>query len=88
VRAQFDPSFTGPGSLPAKLRDWLVDHLADALLGVANDLVVDTASMTALGRRSELVKDVVDFAADEDVHHLCYFTQERTAEALRRWLDA
>ena len=52
ITAEFEPTADPaliPKELPARLMLQLLDEDADALMGGPNDLVVDTASMTALG---------------------------------------
>ncbi len=85
LTSEFSPSFTGEGSLPKKLRDWLLDHTADAFFDVANDLVVDTPSMNAID--GEPLANTVKFEANENVHHLCYFAQQRTNMELKRFFE-
>lgn len=90
VRSEYEPTLNptdAPGSMSRALRDWLIDHVADGLLGVANDLVVDTGAMTPTSPGvAELVRDVLDYGKNAWIHHLCYFTHSWTAAAIRRWL--
>lgn len=76
------------GALPRALAAWLADRVTDQLFGVANDLVVDTASMATIDPQvGGFVKDVLDFGKTGIVHHLTYFHRDETAAALLRWLD-
>lgn len=72
-----------------KLALRLADGLADALMGAANDLVVDTASMQSVDLPSGggFVKDSLSLGANPVVHHLNYFVQPSVCAALRRWLS-
>ncbi len=89
VESNFEPNLHGPDapSIPARVRDWIVDHLADSLMAEPNDLVVNTASMAAIdspiGAVSGFVRDRFDFAPDDAVFHTIYFQQARTATYLQ-----
>lgn len=52
----------------------------DAIFSGANDLVVDTASMTTLSQNARLTKAdrILDFGTSETVHHVNYFEQRET----------
>jgi hypothetical protein len=54
---------------------------ADLVFDGANDLVVDTASMTVLARTPEAmsVQQLHDFGTNPTVHHTVYFEQPETA---------
>ncbi len=86
VRSDFKPVdpgwefwkyFTDAGN---RAKDWAADLVFDH----ANDLVVDTASMTVLARAPhELqidLKRVHDYGSNPKVHHTVYFQQKETAE--------
>jgi len=75
-------------ALPAELLLKLADGLADRLMGVKNDLVVDTASMSSVDLPSGggFIKESLTFGTNDVVHHLNYLIQPRTCEALRSWL--
>lgn len=61
----------------------LANTAADTLFGGANDLVVDTASMTTLSDELGIAAARVrDFGTSEVVHHLNYFHQAETATFL------
>ncbi len=61
-------------------------RMARAVFPFANDLVVDTQSMTDFGqfRRSD---DIFDFGASSKVHHTNYFEQQETADSMTSWLS-
>src|SRR4051794_6948502 len=88
IESNFEPNLHGPDapSIPGRLRDWIVDHLADSLMAEPNDLVVNTASMAAIdspvGAVSGFVRDRFDFAPGEAVFHTIYFQQPKTATYL------
>ena len=85
VQTEYEP--TGDGGIPQALLAWLTDRVTDQFFQTANDLVVDTASMTAIDPAvGGFVKDVLDFGKTDFVHHTSYFAKGRTAEALQRWL--
>ncbi|HWB80111.1 MAG TPA: CHAT domain-containing protein [Nannocystaceae bacterium] len=85
VQTEYEP--TGDGGLPRALLAWLGDRITDQFFQTANDLVVDTASMTAIDPSvGGFVKDVLDFGKTDFVHHTSYFAKGRTAETLQRWL--
>jgi hypothetical protein len=61
-------------------RERIADTLADPLFDDANDLVVDTGSMTTLSDQWAIAPHrQCDFGVSERVHHLNYFAQPRTA---------
>lgn len=72
----------------------LADAGADVLFSGANDLVVDTASMTLVGGDARIVdlpapaalRRRLDFGTNDRVHHLNYFLQPQTVAFLRRAL--
>jgi len=55
---------------------------ADAIFDGPNDLVVDTASMSRLGKSSVFKRDQLQYDGDKAVHHCSYFRQRRTFEFL------
>ena len=77
-----------PPVLPPELVAKLADGLADQLMGVQNDLIVNTASMGAIDLPSGggFVKDSLSFGTNGVVHHLNYFSQPKVCDALRTWL--
>lgn len=72
--------------LPPRLIKTLVDGLADQLFGTANDLVVDTTSMSAADPAASKVTDTLAFGSNGRVYHLAYFIQPEVALALKDWL--
>lgn len=78
-----DPSRKG-----GQLALTLADRLADRLMGVKNDLVVDTASMASVDLPSGggFIKDTLSFGTNATVYHLSYFIQPKTSDTLRSWL--
>jgi len=64
--------------IPGRIADWG----ADAIFDGPNDLVVDTASMTELGRLSIPAGRRLVYAADKGVHHCAYFRQPDTVRFL------
>lgn len=73
--------------LPPKLLLRLADRVADDLFGEANDMVVNTGSMTAIDPHvGGFVKDKLDFGTNGLVYHTVYFARRETVEALARWL--
>lgn len=78
-----------PRELPKRLALALADGLVDRLMGDApNDLVVDTASMTALDLAAgAFIRDTLDFGVTPHVYHLNYFTRPEVTNALARWLQ-
>lgn len=85
VRSDFKPVdpgwefwkyFTDVGN---RAKDWAADLVFDK----ANDLVVDTASMTVLAMPPRQVgidvKRIYDFGCNPTVHHTVYFRQKETA---------
>ncbi len=59
--------------------------VADTIFPGENDLVVDTAHMTSLADARD-IGDVEAFDPVSLVHHCNYFRQDKTIDALRRWL--
>jgi pimeloyl-ACP methyl ester carboxylesterase len=84
VRSDFKPS--DPGwefwkyfvNVGDRAKDWA----ADLVFENANDLVVDTASMTVLAKPPQAVsvEKIHDFGQNSKVHHTVYFRQPETAE--------
>lgn len=77
-----------PLELPRRLVLALTDGLIDRLIGTANDLVVDTASMTAADPAvGGFIKDALDFGVNPHVFHTSYFIRPETCAAIGRWLE-
>jgi hypothetical protein len=73
--------------LPPKLLMRLGDKTIDDLFGEANDLVVNTRSMTAIDPQvGGFINDKLDFGTNGLVYHTIYFTRRETVSALARWL--
>ena len=64
----------------------LLDAGADLIFEGANDLVVDTASMTELAPAAAITT-VLDYGTSDSVHHTNYFSQSRTAEFVAQSLS-
>jgi hypothetical protein len=64
----------------------LADVSTDALFSGANDLVVDTVSMTMLSQLARLkaADRILDFGTSETVHHVNYFEQPETLRFISR----
>ncbi|MDQ1538287.1 MAG: hypothetical protein QOE58_2680 [Actinomycetota bacterium] len=77
-----------PIELPRELALKTADGLADRLIGDKNDLVVDTASMSAVDLPSGggFIKESLVLGTNSVVYHLNYFIQPNVCEALRHWL--
>ncbi len=86
VRSDFAPA--DPGwefwkyftQIGERVKDWAADMVFDQ----ANDLVVDTASMTVLAKPPNVVdidlKKVHSFRPEQSVYHTIYFRQKETAQ--------
>jgi hypothetical protein len=90
VTSQFKAKLSGdhqPGELPKRLLQMLETGFIGELMREANDLVVNTASMTTIDPRAgKFIKDSLDFAVSPQVYHTNYFLQPKVADALTRWL--
>lgn len=65
----------------------LGEGFVDGLFEGDNDLVVDTASMSAIGPPSGgYVKDSLALGTNDEVYHTNYFSQLRVIEAIAGWL--
>lgn len=93
VSSDFEPKLFASGAgapeLPRRLLNALTDGLVDQLMGVQNDLVVDTTSMAAIDLESGggFVKEMLDFGTNGVVYHLNYFVQPQVTTALAAWLE-
>jgi len=74
----------GATSLTRELMLHLADGFSDQLMATANDLVVHTESMSALGENP--VVERLALGQSERVHHLCYFATAAVARRLAEWL--
>jgi hypothetical protein len=92
VTSEFVPHVLDGQHEPKELAGRFVQALAagfvDQLLGQANDLVVDTNSMTEIDPQvGSFVKDVFAFGKSAAAYHLNYFTRPEVTSALTRWLQ-
>lgn len=91
VTASFDLDPADPAppvGFPRQLAMMLADRLTDRLFAGPNDLVVDTAAMTAIDPGTgPYIKAELQFPPGERVYHTIYFAQPRLVQALLRWLD-
>ena len=72
-----------PRELVVRLKEGFVDQLFEA----DNDLVVDTASMSAIGLPTGgFVADELALGTNDVVFHSNYFGQDRVVEQFERWL--
>lgn len=93
-RARLDGSETHqPAEFPRRLAMLLADGVVDRLMrgdkseAVANDLVVDVASMTSIDAAVPgFIRDVMDFGTNAAVYHTNYFLRPETAGHLAQWL--
>ena len=76
-----------PPEFPKELVVRLGERFVDRLFEGDNDLVVDTASMSAIGPASGgYVKDSLALETNDEVYHTNYFSQLRVIEAIAGWL--
>lgn len=74
--------------LPRQLLLALADGAMDRLMAEANDLVVDTESMTKVDPGTgTFIKDTLAFGTNGTVYHTNYFLQPQVANALARWFE-
>jgi pimeloyl-ACP methyl ester carboxylesterase len=91
VRSDFEP--IDPGwefwKYFVNVGDRAKDLAADLVFEHANDLVVDTASMTVLARPPlpVSIRKLHDFGRSNKVHHTVYFRQPETATFIRESLE-
>ena len=89
ISANFEPRFNVGAGIARETAELLIDRVADRLFkSEANDLVVDTVAMTALGTLSPRLADehVFPFGETDRVYHITYFAQPEVAEKLTLWL--
>jgi hypothetical protein len=90
VLSEFSPRLVPEtaNELPRQLVLLLANGLMDRLMGEANDLVVNTTSMTAIDPEAgNFIKDKLDFGANGVIYHTNYFLQPQAANAATRWLQ-
>ena len=91
VRSDFEPAdpgwefwkyFVNAGE---RVEDWAADLVFEG----ANDLVVDTASMTVLAKPPQevVIQKIFDFGRSSKVHHTVYFRQPETANFIAQCLE-
>ena len=74
--------------LPPRLLKALAGGVVNQLMRQANDLVVNTSSMTMLGEQeAALLRGSLEFGRNGIVYHTNYFLQPQTVKALTRWLE-
>jgi len=91
VTSEFSPSLTGPdvegSGLPKRVLLMCAGASMNQLMREANDLVVQTSSMTAVDEAAgRFVTDEFSFGATGKVYHTTYFIRPETVNALARWL--
>ena len=91
ITSEFEPRLMGgdhePKELAPRLVLWITDVFATKLMKEANDLVVDTASMTRVDPQlGKYIKDSLDFGKNPQVYHTNYFVRPEVINALARWL--
>ncbi|MCA9177339.1 MAG: hypothetical protein KDB14_22775 [Planctomycetales bacterium] len=91
VISNFEPEAPGWRFWRHFRKDQLANHAADFVFEGANDLVVDTPSMTDLADTFQLSPDdarnrVLDFATNERVHHCNYFRMPETLQFIQDFL--
>jgi hypothetical protein len=91
VTSEFRPQLLGgshePRELSARLVHWLAGGLMRDLMQEANDLVVNTASMTQIDPGvGNYLKDSLAFGQNAQVYHTNYFVWPQVVNALARWL--
>ena len=76
-----------PPEFPRELARRLGEGFVDRLFKGDNDLVVDTASMAAIGGRDGgFVREQLELGENDTVYHTNYFGQLRVIEAIAGWL--
>ena len=89
VKSDFQPDDPGWNILRyfSKPMQRIAGFGADLIFEGANDLVVDTASMTELADTEQIHSDrILDFGTSTTVHHTNYFRQKATIEFIRQKL--
>ena len=83
----FDDSHHPP-EFPRELAVKLAEGFVDQLFNGDNDLVVDKASMSAIGLPGDhYVAETLDFGTNDEVYHGNYFSQQKFVDALSGWLQ-
>lgn len=77
-----------PPEFPRELVVRLAEGFVDQIFEGDNDLVVDTASMAAIGTaRGGFVADTLEFGTNDSVYHVNYFGQDRFVDRISGWLQ-
>ena len=92
ITSEFEPRIFGgdhePKELPRRFVQWIVDVFSDEIIREANDLVVDTASMTSIDPEvGNFIKDALHFGKNPQVYHTNYFVQPDVVNAMTSWLQ-
>jgi hypothetical protein len=93
VTAEFQPRVLDgdhkPREMPLRLAMMLAGGFVTRLMrDAANDLVVDTASMSAIDASAgNFVRDALSFGATPYVYHTNYFARPELVQVLARWLE-
>nr|WP_147443504.1 CHAT domain-containing protein [Corallococcus sicarius] len=90
VSSDFEVVLGGAGApeLPERLKQWMLDTLADSLFQEPNDLVVHTKAMYGIDASvGDFVKDRLDIPRNPHVYHTIYFTRPEVVGALARWFE-
>jgi hypothetical protein len=87
VKANFEPKDEGWKFWRYFRKTTLADPLADVVFEGANDLVVDTDSMTDFGGSGARLVATWDFGATHEVHHVNYFRQQATLDFVAQSLQ-
>lgn len=85
ITSNFEP--TDPGwAFWKRLRlTHMGNAVADGIFEKDNDMVVDTDSMSMLGKHQQFVA-MHNYGPNPDVHHLNYFSQSETTQNIQSWL--
>ena len=85
--AQVSGDHHSPAEFPRELAAKLAEGLVDDIFRAANDLVVDTASMSQIGPPpGGFVADALELGTNDTVYHGNYFVQPGVNRQLARWL--
>ncbi len=90
ITSSFEPTRADGRTMTDELARFLVDRIADRLFASANDLVVNTTSMSDFGVGRDWIcdDDLYAFGDTGDVFHTIYFGSAQVAKTLRGWLNA
>lgn len=82
--SNYEPDLSG--TLLAKAKMIAADKIADRFFGEDNDLVVQTKSMSALDRDTEVSGKIISFGPEESVMHTAYLSSDRVITNLNNML--